>query len=113
MALVCGFQELGGSNRGGENCGLRDLGHPKFFFRTFKAQLRELVADGVISFCEGVAGLGILLREFFSHADDLGTLAGEEESDFLCLVHILVCIVIRNGFFATHEDCLDPSLRSG
>ena len=50
------------SNRDCEDGRLRDLGEPKLFLGTFKAKLRELVAERFVGFLEGVAGGRIFLR---------------------------------------------------
>jgi hypothetical protein len=44
-----------------EDRGLRDLGQPKLFFRSFEAKLRELVTKCVVCFVESGAGDGELI----------------------------------------------------
>jgi hypothetical protein len=43
--------------------------------------MRELVAEGFVRFREGVSRDGVVLGQFFAHADGLGSLAGEKECD--------------------------------
>ena len=64
-----------------QNRGLRDLGQAKLIFRTFEAKLRELVAEGFVGFFESLPCDGIFFRQFFAHADGLGSLAGKKKCD--------------------------------
>ena len=66
-------------DRCSQNRRLRDFREPKFFFRPFETELRELVSERVVCFVEGGARDSKLAGEFFAHADGLGTLSGKEE----------------------------------
>ena len=48
-------------NRHGENRRLRDLGQPQLFFRTFKAHLRQFVAQRLVGFFKRLPRDGIFL----------------------------------------------------
>ena len=75
------LQHSPGGDRSGQNGGLRDFRQTQLVFRTFKAQLRKLVAESFIGFFESLPGDGIFVGQFFAHADGLGSLAGKEECD--------------------------------
>ena len=50
------LQDAQSRDRYGQNRRLRDLGQPKLIFRAFEADLRELVAEGVVGFFKGLSG---------------------------------------------------------
>ncbi len=75
------LQDSPGGDRRSQDRGLRDFRQPQFFFRTFEAQLRQLVAESFIGLFESLPGDGIFLRQFLAHADGLRALAGKEECD--------------------------------
>ena len=83
------LQHPPGRNRRGQDGGLRDFRHPQLFFRTLKAQLGQLVAEGFVGLIESLPGDGIFFRQFFAHPDGLRSLAGEEECDLSC-GHVLL-----------------------
>ncbi len=86
----------------GEDRRLRDFGQSKLIFGAFEADLRELVAESVVGFFEGLAGDGIFLGEIFAHADCLRALAGKERCDAVDWF----CHDVKTKFGLCH--CLQP-----
>jgi len=70
-------------HRDGQDGRLGDLGELEFFFRTFKAKLRELVTQRRIGLVKCLLRRRIHRRQFFSHADVLRPLPGKNERDLV------------------------------
>ena len=75
------FQHAQSRDRSGKNRRLRDLGQTQLVLGSLEADLRELVARGLVGFLKSLAGDGIFFREVFAHADGLRTLAGKKQCD--------------------------------
>src|SRR5258708_28429279 len=75
------------SDRHGQDRRLGYFGKFQLLFRSVKAELRELVAEGFVSLFERLTCDRVVGGQFLAHADDLRTLSGEEESDRGCCAH--------------------------
>jgi hypothetical protein len=74
-------EHAGGSDGNGENGGLGDFGQAKLIVWAFKAELTEVVSEGVICLLKGTAGDKVIESEFLAHSGGLGALAWEEQCE--------------------------------
>ena len=70
-----------GRNGNCEDRRLRNLGQAQLLFRAFEAQLRQRVAECVVSFFERLTSHGKMLGQVFAHTDCLRALAREQETN--------------------------------